>query len=79
MEPKVKRKDLKLSEAKDNLHRGKQQGLLFTHTDKLTQDRDLNIVHKAMKLLEENRRVKVLDLGLDDDFLDVHLKHGQQN
>ena len=41
---------------------------------KTTQDKDLNIRPKTVKLLEESIQKKLLDFGLGNDFLDTSPK-----
>lgn len=40
---------------------------------------DLDVISETMKLLEESIGIKCLSLSLGNDFLDMTLKHKQQN
>ena len=40
---------------------------------------DLDVISETMKLLEESIGIKLLGLDLGNDFLDMTLKHKQQN
>ena len=42
-----------------------------THKINLKWIKNLNVKPEAMKLLEEKIEVKLLDIGLNDDFLDL--------
>ena len=41
------------------------------HTQRLTQTQWLNITAKTIKLIEENIRINLHDLGFDNGFLDM--------